>query len=161
MAEVPRLKIAVDTVGAQQSRSRSRLVSARLRFEVGKLLFPSQDWSDFVVVVLGWWASEISRLYRAEASEVVLRFMDGPYMVLVRAEDTRRWHVTFLRDSTVSSEVTLKKAHEMICEPAGLIREIIEATDVVVGLCKSRGWWTKDADVMLSARNYLEHLSAK
>jgi hypothetical protein len=42
--------------------------------------YPSQDWTDFGVVILGWWFSELIKMIRG-AMESRFQFMDGPYSI--------------------------------------------------------------------------------
>jgi len=41
--------------------------------------FPEQGWSDFPVIVLGWWTQAFLELEVLTRREVQWRFMDGPY----------------------------------------------------------------------------------
>jgi hypothetical protein len=43
------------------------------------LVFPEAGWSDFPVVILGWWLREIETLLRSAAVEATCSFMDGPF----------------------------------------------------------------------------------
>ena len=63
-------------------RSNAGLVYANISLKVGESIFPSVDWTDFVVVVLTWWAEAMVRLLRGELERVKVRFMEGPYSVL-------------------------------------------------------------------------------
>ncbi len=52
-------------------------------FRLGDLDFPESGWTDFPVVILGWWCQSLSRALAGGASCVVLEFMDGPFEVRV------------------------------------------------------------------------------
>lgn len=59
----------------------------RLEVHVGDDIFPEEGWSDFVVVVLGWFAQAADNLN--EKNAVVVDFMDGPFeLKMTAAGDT-------------------------------------------------------------------------
>jgi hypothetical protein len=43
--------------------------------------FPASGWSDFVVVILSWWAGALVRIIRSKGDRMRVAFMDGPYAV--------------------------------------------------------------------------------
>lgn len=45
--------------------------------------YPSMLWSDFGVVLLGWWINDFCRLESGTSSCVKFLFMDGPYCLLI------------------------------------------------------------------------------
>ena len=69
------MAVYVDVVSIEQWRSGS--ITGRIAFRFGELWFPEADWSDFPVVVLEWWLSAL------DGTGEVLRFMDGPFSVVV------------------------------------------------------------------------------
>lgn len=58
-------------------------ISGRLFFEIDDTFFPSEEWFDFVMPVLGWWIENVMRLNLPDA-EVKQVFMDGPYEIRMR-----------------------------------------------------------------------------
>jgi hypothetical protein len=48
--------------------------------------YPSDDWSDFGAVILGWWLVAAAHLLENRGS-TELHFMDGPYAVEVRSTE--------------------------------------------------------------------------
>lgn len=66
--------------------------------EVG--CFPSEDWTDFPEIVLGWWADALKSVYiGADGRTCTFPFMDGPYAIRCLKE---RDHLTlrFEREHT-------------------------------------------------------------
>jgi hypothetical protein len=55
-------------------------------FRVQDRPFPADDWSDFPIVVLGWWLEAVTSLYSGRDS-CEFEFMDGPYSVVVSKID--------------------------------------------------------------------------
>jgi hypothetical protein len=43
------------------------------------LYYPMISWSDFGVVILGWWVSGVSSVIKNKENTFELSFMDGPY----------------------------------------------------------------------------------
>ncbi len=48
--------------------------------------FPSLGWNDFIVVLASWWIVALKEITEG-ASEVKLRFMDGPYWITVVSQE--------------------------------------------------------------------------
>jgi hypothetical protein len=46
--------------------------------------FPERGWSDFPVIILGWWTDELLQLAMPKRRQVHWRFMDGPFCVTLR-----------------------------------------------------------------------------
>lgn len=66
----------------------------------GAAPFPSADWRDFPVVVLGWWLGDYAR-FRRRGLAVTSSFMNGPYaLVISPAGDGRSVVVSFVRRTT-------------------------------------------------------------
>jgi hypothetical protein len=41
--------------------------------------FPEARWTDFAVVILGWWLTEVEAMLRGASDEAHCSFMDGPF----------------------------------------------------------------------------------
>lgn len=67
-------------------------ISGRLCIQIDNVYFPTENWYDYVVPVLGWWIDNAMRLYLPE-SEVTSIVMDGSYEIRMRraagADDVR------------------------------------------------------------------------
>ncbi len=63
-------------------RSSRGAITGLLSLAFDAILFPAARWSDFVVVVIGWWIDAL----RSNDRTVRLRFMDGPYYLRVSRE---------------------------------------------------------------------------
>lgn len=59
-------------------------LTARISVSVDDWCFPEAEWRDFVLVLLGWWASAIRDLH--VHGSAVLNFMDGPFQVRLNQE---------------------------------------------------------------------------
>lgn len=69
------MTVYVDLATIEQWKSGS--ITGRIALRFGELWFPEADWSDFPVVILEWWLSALG------GSGEVLRFMDGPFSLVV------------------------------------------------------------------------------
>jgi hypothetical protein len=70
-ARAPKIHLDLSTL----HRTKVGSITAGIWLSFGDTLFPGARWSDFVVVILGWWADAL----QSNDRRLVLRFMDGPY----------------------------------------------------------------------------------
>jgi hypothetical protein len=63
------------------TRSEGGQIAGVVSVEIGSVAFPDSNWSDSVVVVLGWWLSAITSLRSGDGSRAELLFMDGPFRI--------------------------------------------------------------------------------
>jgi hypothetical protein len=56
-------------------------VTGNIWLEINGNSFPKYRWNDFVVVVLGWWASALLKLVRGSSTQEMVPFMEGPFAV--------------------------------------------------------------------------------
>jgi SRSO17 transposase len=57
-------------------------------WDTNGLQFPEAAWNDFVLTICNWWLEAALRLVRSETSVEQLRFMDGPFWVILRKCDS-------------------------------------------------------------------------
>jgi hypothetical protein len=89
------MTFAVTLDPATLSRSRRGSITGVLFVVSDGTVFPEQGWSDFPVVVLGWWARAVCEVMDG-AREGVCQFMDGPFSFSVQASSDRAWTVRLL-----------------------------------------------------------------
>jgi hypothetical protein len=78
------------------AQTSSGAIVGEVHVRVGALAFPEERWSDFVVVVLGWWLRALVSL-TDRRDTVELHFMDGPFAVLLQADRADQCRAAFLR----------------------------------------------------------------
>lgn len=89
--------------------------------------YPSSQWTDFGVVILGWWLVDVRGLVRGADQEEFL-FMDGPFSLLTRRnEDTL--HISLKRD-TAQWTVPLKQFISEIVRGAETVRAELVRLDI-------------------------------
>lgn len=143
------IQLDVRTVG----RSSAGLVFAGLHLCVNGSAFPHEKWTDFVVVVLAWWAEAALRLLQGEAGPVIVRFMEGPYWVEIETAVSGSWRLRL-----VESGGRAHVLREVVVECAPLIDSVLEACRSSLDVTRERGWWTQDADALNVA---MQRLSAR
>ena len=104
--------------------------------------FPDQGWSDFVVVILGWWLRAIGRLRDGAGSEE-LSFMDGPYKLRVWTSDGQWYAVEGLRNDAKSVVISTGQA-----TLEQLAFETHRAASRVIDACSAHCWRSPDIDVL-------------
>jgi len=119
---------------------------------VGGVSFPGDHWSDFPIVILGWWLEPVSRILHGKTHLWECRFMDGPYMARLEKHSEDVWNFTGLRDGR--TEYTERIA----CR--SFIQSLLEAARQILDACKKRGWQDRDIDVLESAVRTIEHAIA-
>ena len=62
-------------------------VTGVIYIELASGAFPERGWSDFPVIVLGWWAEALCQLEVPTRREVLWRFMDGPHRLTLTKVD--------------------------------------------------------------------------
>ena len=113
-------------------RTASGLVSGYIYFRSSDgWAFPEHQWSDFPVVVLQWWREAVQE----ESSDIVLRFMDGPFEVKIRNVDGRD-RLTFLQ-RTVQGPQVIREAQII---HADCIRMILAACNHAAALLSQAGY---------------------
>jgi hypothetical protein len=116
------------------------LVTGPIWLEMDGQDFPIDAWYDFPVVILGWWLSNLNPLFANKAVRCKCPFMDGPYQFEVIARKQADWAVIFIRDDLDGEKILLKGE----VAPIVLISEVLSAADIVIALCKQKGWDSDD-----------------
>jgi hypothetical protein len=92
-----RLRVLTDVRDIERTKRGS--IIGRIWFAAGADAFPAAGWSDFVVVVLGWWIGQLLDLRKGRNDHLEFRFMDGPFSLLVEpAEGEEALVITFHTD---------------------------------------------------------------
>ena len=117
-----------------------RLVSGPIWLEMDGQAFPVDVWSDFPVVILGWWLSNLKPLVTNQSMSCECLFMDGDYRFNVTVQKRGDWVVTFIRDELDGEKRLLEKE----VDPQALIYEVVSAAKTVASLCRRNGWESSD-----------------
>ena len=89
--------------------------------------FPDNQWTDFAVIVLNWWLSEIQNSLNQDNARFSLTFMDGPYYVDCSKHGSMV-HMDFIeekREKKILGECDIE-AKELLAEVARASSKILE-----------------------------------
>ena len=117
----------------------SGLPFGEIWLRVDGLAFPAEGWTDFVVVVLGWWADAAAELLTGNAGPIEVNFMDGPYRARVRVHAESGWNLDLVERGR--SLMVLRSA---VVDRRLLSLSIIEASERVLERCLKNGWVSTD-----------------
>jgi hypothetical protein len=131
-------------------RSAAGLVFGKVYLLVNGTAFPDPDWTDFALVVLGWWCRAACQLLDGEAGRVQVRFMEGPFAVELQVGPSGIWHVAL-----VESTRTKRLHGSADIDAAGLVRSVVDGAQRVLMECRRRNWWSADADELESCATEL------
>lgn len=107
----PRIVIDLDSIRWYANRNATGVIF----WDVGGYAFPEIGWNDFVLVLVEWWSAACLRLLRKGARTEELRFMDGPFWVVIEGgvDDARMRCVDGRRGVRVVREFQVRK--EDVC----------------------------------------------
>lgn len=125
---------------------------AGMWFLTGHAEFPMAGWSDFVVVVLGWWLAAILRLMHNESRSERVNFMDGPYAIEVCKAQHGKLRLTMFAGPSGGREVAVGEA-----DGKHFMSDLVTQARKVLNECKLRDWWSSDAEALESHLETLEY----
>jgi hypothetical protein len=114
--------------------------------------FPAAGWSDFIVVVLGWWATALLKIIHDSSIREHVPFMDGPHAVEVSLSSGMLHFRLISRDCDVGTG-------EAALNP--FASALISQSRKVLHACRLREWWSADAHTLESVLPDLEREIAK
>lgn len=131
MTTVADIRVVVETATVRAGRGPH---TGAIWFVIGdKEAFPGPGWSDFIVVVLGWWLASILRMLSGEAHAEQFLFMEGPYLVqLSRASGS------LCKFSACERRGGLRVLSEVQVDLERLAESLLLAAQVVMSACGSQ-----------------------
>ncbi|MGQ0762665.1 MAG: hypothetical protein ACT4OT_11735 [Acidobacteriota bacterium] len=117
-----------------------RLVSGPIWLEGDGKHFPSKDWTDFPVAVLGFWLTNLTPLILNQQTLCECPFMDGPYEFDVRANSAQGWILSFVEHDADAKIIV----HEFKVRPEVLIASVLSSAQAVARFCRQAEWVDKD-----------------
>lgn len=141
------MKQATIHIGTDRfGQSAAGLVYGGLHIQLGERRFPDLGWTDFVVVVLSWWCRALARVLEGEGNPVEVRFMEGPYLVVIGPASGQAFHLEL---------VEAGKSRRILCETDVLIdplvKSVVASAELTIVECRNRDWWSNDADELVDA----------
>lgn len=132
------MKIVFDEDSLQLSSTGS--VYGNIWVESAGQAFPSREWSDFPLVVLGWWMNAL----HDDSVIKELRFMDGPHMIRLSATEDVSTH----RAEMITTRARGREVKELECDAdiPQLRRELYGYAIAVVKFCERQGFDSPDLE---------------
>ncbi len=134
------IHVDIDTLRKGESN-----ITGVISLQVGDVYFPEQDWNDFPVIVLGWWLTELLRLWHGElkaAEGVQCLFMDGDFYYTVSARG-ERWLIECV-DGRPDGEVVA----EAEVDRTEFMKQIINSATQTLNACRAHRWHTADTKAL-------------
>lgn len=135
---------------SQAAGGRSLILPVHI--QVGSISFPDPNWDDFAVVILGWWAEQISTLKTKCINSAVFRFMDGPYEVRVVPDASEMCILIGIEDGLRASE--LFRASASLDE---IMIEIVQKAEYLLQSLQKINLWDKDCDKLASLVTHISY----
>lgn len=152
MTELARLELDTTTAG----RSLNGLVHAGLVLRVNGMAFPTERWTDFVLVVLTSWAEAAIKLVRDSASPVDVHFMEGPFVVRLDVASPTHWRLKILEDGLITHV-----RHDAEIEAGPLVESILSSSASILAYCEDHGWESRDRESLKLITLDLLHLRGR
>jgi hypothetical protein len=114
--------------------------------------FPKRGWSDFPVIVTGWWLKHLASLTR-ESKDAVCSFMDGPFEFGVYAEGLGQWRLQFIERRANARAVV----SEFIVPSTELQATLQTAAATILAECDRQAWTGSDIEVLRSISSIGRH----
>lgn len=126
------------------------LVTAELWLDADGRAFPSARWSDFVVVIVGWWANALVEL--GDEPEVDWTFMDGPWSARLSVVDGGRIEARLLDGH---GDATRELSRTTVAR-AALVEQLRTVGATVIAICERNDWRSGDLERLRDALARLE-----
>jgi hypothetical protein len=130
------VEVVVDTENMSRGAMGSITGPVFLRFEGGA--YPEEGWSDFPVVILGWWLEGITGLLNDGSKSFSGRFMDGPFEFTVRRTTSQMAEVSWRSSQAAPKTVDVSL----------LLQSLAAAGASVAHACRRNGWQSPDVDAL-------------
>jgi hypothetical protein len=112
--------------------------------------FPEVGWIDLPLAVLGSLISDLQRLTRrlpSSGAVATCNFMEGPYYFTVRVESGGAWLIRCFEARERSAQPE-KPVHEWRTSSSAFLASATRAGRAVLARCDTRGWWSRDTEVL-------------
>jgi hypothetical protein len=140
----------IEARGRRFGQAGSGLVWAEITLQVDGEYFPDPEWTDFIVVVLGWWCGALVEILRGAQGPIDVHFMEGPYLAELRQLSGQSLRLTLVEDA-----VTRRVVREDDVDLAPLVQSVLSAADQILTECEQREWWSADETNLAAVRDNL------
>jgi len=130
------------------NRSDYGSITAPIYIESKGYEFPGVGWSDFVVVITGWWLESFSKLNKGYENMAEFQFMDGPKLIRLSAKANQLVEMQFITQGLDAEEI-----EHSISTPVSEIRDqLLNVSKNVLDSCEKNGW--ESDDLLLLKKEY-------
>lgn len=144
----------IEVVVAPRSfdRSISGTITGRIWFEhqarnAASVAFPEREWSDFPVIILGWWLQELGAFVRGERPDVTCEFMDGAFECRIS-----RAGATLVRVRCVGRYLDGdREIASFVARERDLFQSVGGAAAAALAECDRRRWSGRDVEELRDA----------
>ena len=127
-------EVLVSTTSLHRSQLGS--ITGLIAVRAGDIAFPDDNWSDFPVVILGWWMDHCRRIRSGGTARC--SFMDGPYKFEIHVTPGAR---------LAEIELPVPDSSTVHIEFDEVMAEIYRAARTVLAGCDANGWKGSDRNV--------------
>jgi hypothetical protein len=121
--------------------------------EVGDKVFPSENWSDFPVIIVGWWLENFLSITPNKSGSEVFMFMDGPFQFNLESfENTLK--LKLIQRLSDREEIL----DEFIVTENEVANELYLITQEIIEICKIKGYDLSEMNTLLDSSNNLKKI---
>jgi len=121
-------------------------MNAPLYVTIGRYMFPSETWSDFVITILTMWMDNLNALLAFPQNpppmqnRYQLSFLDGPWTVLIETAENNKVHLRLrasqkIPGSHLDNNVEFSEQASEITTMDSLVAEILQVATEVMDIC--------------------------
>ena len=133
----------------------SNSVIGTIYFDLDGYFFPSDDWYDFVVALLGWLAKITANLTKSEAKTVEMSFMEGPFKIALAVKEDYQCKIDCIEGEELAGDEEI--IHKTITVPLDeVINEILKGCELIIQMKESKELeFDKDFEYLKESYNLL------
>jgi len=151
--KIPEFEIITKPDSYVRSESINNAIIGIIFFTIDGNDFPTSNWDDFVIIILGWWVEAALSLLDKTNKSCNFRFMDGPYLVRVTSDEEHSWLVQGIKTPANIGEVV---EYETRIAPKILLTAIEGAAAAAIHKCNEQNWKSPDISFLISVRNRIQ-----
>lgn len=139
------VRVSFDHERLKNQSNAKRPLVLPICLQLDSLQFPHPEWSDFAVVILGWWLEGALSLQTHKSVETAFRFMDGPYELLVTVVQDDHWAAM-----PISRGLGGQQENTYVLRGSQVISELGRVSFDLLRMCRVIGKWDKDCETLES-----------
>jgi hypothetical protein len=121
-----------------------------LHLQLADAKFPSNEWTDFVAVVLSFWCDGLAKVFAEPDQAADVRFMEGPFLVRLGPITSSKILVSLIDNGSSSAVLD---STEALLEP--LMLNALTVTRTIIDECRSRRFSSTDIEQLAASRDQL------